>query len=85
LCGGPWKPPLYLLDRHFHCAPAKVALGRVVFRSFFFVFLQPGRGDCLIQGKGLATAKALDVQHSNLLMITKKAVGVVSTASVYVG
>ena len=46
LCRGPLplllpprQPPLYLPDRHLHRAPAKVALGRVVFRSFFFVFL----------------------------------------------
>jgi hypothetical protein len=67
LCNGCPQPPLYLPDRHLHRAPAKVALGRVVFGSFFFVFFQPGRGYRFIQGEGLATAKTLDVQHSNLL------------------
>jgi len=67
LCNGLPQPPLYLIDRDLHRAPAKVALGRVVFGSFFFVFFQPGRGYSLVQGEGLATAKALDVQHSNLL------------------
>jgi hypothetical protein len=43
--------------------PAKVALGRIVFGTFFLMLLQPGAGQGLVEGKGLATTETLDVEH----------------------
>jgi hypothetical protein len=55
--------PLNLSDRDLDNPPAKVALGRIVFGTFFLMLLQPGAGQGLVEGKGLATTETLDVEH----------------------